>query len=125
MWMMRPVQQTRQLQKMVMTSKFCSLLLSDLIIIAYTNVSITNHVDHCRTMEHGYSSETTTSAADQKCLITLSENTRKWLSELLMEGDLLEVCLDETQHLLRILNAAMPGSSDLTLLKIRYKIMVI
>lgn len=42
-----------------------------------------------------------------------------------MEGDLLEVCLDETQHLWRILNAAKPGSSDLTLLKKRYKIEVI
>lgn len=41
-----------------------------------------------------------------------------------MEGDLLEVSLDETQHLWRILNAAKPSISDLTHINLRYKIMV-
>lgn len=42
----------------------------------------------------------------------------------MMEGDLLEVSLDETQHLWRILNAAKPSMSDLTHINLRYKIMV-
>lgn len=41
-----------------------------------------------------------------------------------MEGDLLEVFMEETKHLWRILNAAKPGSSDLTLINLRYNIMV-
>lgn len=42
----------------------------------------------------------------------------------MMEGDLLEVSLDETQHIWRILNAAKPSTSDLTQINLRYKIMV-
>lgn len=52
------------------------------------------------------------------------DGTREWLEDLLMEGDLLEVFMEETKHLWRILNAAKPGSSDLTLINSRYNIMV-
>lgn len=42
----------------------------------------------------------------------------------MMEGDLLEVTLDETLHIWRILNAARFGTSDLTFVRQKYKIMV-
>lgn len=73
-----------------------------------------------RSNEHAYSAAND----DTSGVITLEDKTRGWLAELLMEGDLLEVCLDETQHLWRILNAAKPGLSDLTLINKRFKIMV-
>ena len=57
-------------------------------------------------------------------LITLTKATKDSLEDLMMEGDLLEVSLDETQHIWRILNAAKPSTSDLTQINLRYKIMV-
>lgn len=41
-------------------------------------------------------------------LLSLSELVRAQLEELMMEGDLLEVSLDETQHIWRILQATKP-----------------
>jgi len=41
-------------------------------------------------------------------LLSLSEGVRAKLEELMMEGDLLEVSLDETQHIWRILQATKP-----------------
>lgn len=41
-------------------------------------------------------------------LLSLSESVRAQLEELMMEGDLLEVSLDETQHIWRILQATKP-----------------
>lgn len=84
-----------------------------------------------RNVEHAYSASqpggVSTLAAKAQSdlpLITLNDNTRKALEELLMEGDLLEVSLDETQHLWRILNSAKPNMSDLTQINLRYNIMV-
>lgn len=62
-------------------------------------------------------------SADQ-ALITLKKSTKDFLDELLMEGDLLEVSLDETQHMWRILNAAKSSITDLNDINLRYKIMV-
>lgn len=58
-------------------------------------------------------------------LIVLRKSTKEFLEGLLMEGDLLEVSLDETQHMWRILNAAKSSSTDLNDINLRYKIMVI
>ncbi|XP_064606539.1 lysine-specific demethylase 5A-like isoform X1 [Liolophura sinensis] len=41
-------------------------------------------------------------------ILELSEMARARLEELMMEGDLLEVSLDETQHIWRILQACLP-----------------
>ena len=41
-------------------------------------------------------------------MLELSEPARQQLEELMMEGDLLEVSLDETQHIWRILQACQP-----------------
>lgn len=62
-------------------------------------------------------------SADQ-ALIQLKKATKEFLEELLMEGDLLEVSLDETQHMWRILNAAKSSCTDLNDINLRYKIMV-
>lgn len=84
-------------------------------------------------MEHAYSAAqpgggstigSVARAVSDQALITLNSDTRNSLDELMMEGDLLEVSLDETQHLWRILNAAKPSISDLTHINLRYKIMV-
>jgi hypothetical protein len=41
-------------------------------------------------------------------VLELSESARHQLEELMMEGDILEVSLDETQHIWRILQACQP-----------------
>ena len=41
-------------------------------------------------------------------VLELSEMAKLQLEELMMEGDLLEVSLDETQHIWRILQACKP-----------------
>lgn len=43
----------------------------------------------------------------------------------MMEGDLLEVSLDETHQIWRLLNAAKPNYSDLAFINHKYKITVI
>lgn len=45
-------------------------------------------------------------------ILELSEMARARLEELMMEGDLLEVSLDETQHIWRILQACLPKPED-------------
>ncbi|XP_069693074.1 lysine-specific demethylase 5A-like isoform X2 [Periplaneta americana] len=45
-------------------------------------------------------------------VLALSEMARSQLEELMMEGDLLEVSLDETQHIWRILQATKPRQED-------------
>ncbi|KAJ4441673.1 hypothetical protein ANN_11531 [Periplaneta americana] len=47
-----------------------------------------------------------------KPALTLSEIARTQLQELMMEGDLLEVSLDETQYIWRILEATNPPQED-------------
>ncbi|XP_073805140.1 lysine-specific demethylase 5A isoform X1 [Danio rerio] len=45
-------------------------------------------------------------------VLELSASAKAQLEELMMEGDLLEVSLDETQHIWRILQATQPPSED-------------
>ena len=45
-------------------------------------------------------------------VLELSMDARGQLEELMMEGDLLEVSLDETQHIWRILQACQPPTTD-------------
>lgn len=45
-------------------------------------------------------------------VLELSEEARGMLEELMMEGDLLEVSLDETQHIWRILQACQSASAE-------------
>ncbi|KAL0125081.1 hypothetical protein PUN28_004314 [Cardiocondyla obscurior] len=58
--------------------------------------------------EHAYSYiskiRRKTQSNDGESFGVLSSSTRSWLEELMMEGDLLEVALDETQHIWRILS---------------------
>jgi hypothetical protein len=61
---------------------------------------------------------------DLEPLITLNNVTKSFLENLMMEGDLLEVSLDETQHLWRILNATKTSTSDLAYIQNKYTIMV-
>lgn len=56
--------------------------------------------------------------------IQLHEDTQQRIEELLMEGDLLEVSLDETQFLWRLYNATKPDITDLALINLTYKIKV-
>lgn len=79
-----------------------------------------------RNVEHAYSvphSSSPIGSADM-ALIVLQKSTKEFLEGLLMEGDLLEVSLDETQHMWRILNAAKSSSTDLNDINLRFKIMV-
>ncbi|XP_076331157.1 lysine-specific demethylase 5A-like isoform X4 [Tachypleus tridentatus] len=48
-------------------------------------------------------------------VLELSEDAKYQLEELMMEGDLLEVSLDETQHIWRILQATKPARDPLGL----------
>lgn len=45
-------------------------------------------------------------------MLQLSPGAKAQLEELMMVGDLLEVSLDETQHIWRILQATHPPSED-------------
>lgn len=45
-------------------------------------------------------------------VLELSPGAKAQLEELMMVGDLLEVSLDETQHIWRILQATHPPSED-------------
>ena len=45
-------------------------------------------------------------------MLELSDDARLQLEDLMMEGDLLEVSLDETQHIWRILQACQPPTTD-------------
>jgi hypothetical protein len=57
-------------------------------------------------------------------LIQLSRSTQEFLEELMMEGDLLEVTLDETVHLWQILNASRERVNELELIHKRFNIPV-
>lgn len=57
-------------------------------------------------------------------LVQLKDTTREFLDNLMMEGDLLEVSLDETNHLWRLLIAAKPTMSDLSYMYTKYNITV-
>ena len=46
-------------------------------------------------------------------VLELSDLAKAQLEELMMEGDLLEVSLDETQHIWRILQACQPRREDM------------
>uniref|UniRef100_A0A672KS55 Lysine-specific demethylase 5A n=1 Tax=Sinocyclocheilus grahami TaxID=75366 RepID=A0A672KS55_SINGR len=59
-------------------------------------------------------------------VLELSPAAKAQLEELMMEGDLLEVSLDETQHIWRILQATHPPSEDkfLQVMEVRYAVTV-
>lgn len=57
-------------------------------------------------------------------LIQLLRSTLDQIDELMMEGDLLEVSLDETQYLWRLYNASKPDITDLAHIRSKYNIMV-
>uniref|UniRef100_A0A0C9R8X8 KDM5A_1 protein n=1 Tax=Fopius arisanus TaxID=64838 RepID=A0A0C9R8X8_9HYME len=68
------------------------------------------------TNEHAYSyvskfQRKSLSPQNPENLVTLSEGARSKLDELMMEGDLLEVALEETQHIWRILSHTNSPSS--------------
>lgn len=56
-------------------------------------------------------------------LVFLSKAAKDHLEVLMMEGDLLEVSLDETNDIWRILNSTRPGFSDLAFIHFTYKIL--
>lgn len=55
--------------------------------------------------DHAYSRHLPNSA-NKDCLITLSEEAKQELEELLVEGDLMEISLDETEQLWKLLQAS-------------------
>lgn len=57
-------------------------------------------------------------------LIQLQKASMDKIDELMMEGDLLEVSLDETQYLWRLSNASKSDITDLALIRSKYNIMV-
>lgn len=56
--------------------------------------------------------------------VQLSKATIQFLEELMMEGDLLEVTLDETVYLWRLLNAAKNYNNELEVVRKKYNIPV-
>ncbi|XP_078594728.1 lysine-specific demethylase 5A-like isoform X17 [Branchiostoma floridae x Branchiostoma japonicum] len=54
--------------------------------------------------------------SDEPPVLELSELAKAQLEDLMMEGDLLEVSLDETQHIWRILQACLPKQEDSSIL---------
>lgn len=56
--------------------------------------------------------------------IQLSKGTQQILEELMMEGDLLEVTLDETVYLWRMLNAVKNYGNELEIIRKKYNIPV-
>jgi hypothetical protein len=56
--------------------------------------------------------------------IQLSKSTQQFLEELMMEGDLLEVTLDETVYLWRLLNASKNYGNELEVIRKKYNIPV-
>lgn len=65
-----------------------------------------------------------TTKASTAPLVQLLKPTLDKIDELMMEGDLLEVSLDETQYLWRLQNASKPDTTDLALIRSKYNIMV-
>lgn len=57
-------------------------------------------------------------------LVELQQSTMDKIDELMMEGDLLEVSLDETQYLWRLSNASKSDITDLAYIRSKYNIMV-
>ncbi len=61
-------------------------------------------------------------AAPPAPVLELSEDARLQLEALMMEGDLLEVSLDETQHIWRILQACQPPAAPDKLLEFQVRL---
>lgn len=57
-------------------------------------------------------------------IIQLETSTKRKIDDLMMEGDLLEVSLDETQYLWRLCNAAKADTTDLEYIRSKYNIKV-
>lgn len=66
-----------------------------------------NKSDDFQNDEHAYSLNLnlTDSGHSSPSLVTISDGTKEHLEDLLMEGDLLEVSLDETNHIWKLLRA--------------------
>lgn len=62
--------------------------------------------------EHAYSMHVTPKINDKDCFIHISPQVKQQLEDLLMEGDLLEVSLDETTHLWKLLQASRNPDQD-------------
>lgn len=67
------------------------------------------------TGEHAYSLNIP-KVDDTECTLQLSTDIRQQLEELLMEGDLLEVSLDETLHLWKLLQTSRDPEKDVVLI---------
>lgn len=65
--------------------------------------------------EHAYSLHFS-SSTDKSAAVQLGVEARQQLEELLMEGDLLEVSLDETLHLWKLLQASRDPKQDVVIL---------
>lgn len=57
-------------------------------------------------------------------MLQLSKGTQQILEELMMEGDLLEVTLDETVYLWRLLNAVKNYNNELEIIRKKFNIPV-
>lgn len=68
--------------------------------------------------------KTSSSLASTNPLIQLQKSTIDQIIELMMEGDLLEVSLDEIAILWRLFNASKPDITDLALIRSKYNITV-
>ncbi|KAK9723158.1 PHD-finger [Popillia japonica] len=68
--------------------------------------------ENCRD-EHAYSLQVHSKIDDSECSIQLSPHVRQQLEDLVMEGDLLEVTLDENQQLWQILQASKGPERDI------------
>lgn len=80
-----------------------------------------------RTPEHAYSimcKQMNPSTTTNDPLIQLSRSTQEFLEELMMEGDLLEVTLDETMHLWQILRSSCEHINELEMIYMKFNIPV-
>lgn len=63
---------------------------------------------------------TTSSAQPAGPIIDLNQSTKDKIDNLMMEGDLLEVSLEETQYLWRLYNSSKPDITDLACMRSKY-----
>lgn len=76
------------------------------------DTSTTSMGPNTKDMPIAESDQTPTKNFMKEPLIHLPEDMKKVLEDLMMEGDLLEVSLDETQHIWKVLQASQPLNDD-------------
>lgn len=81
-------------------------------------------IDPCVTLVMNHNDLSTKASQSVGPLVHLPKSWVDRIEELMMEGDLLEVSLDETQYLWRLYNASKPDITDLALIRSKYNIMV-